>query len=62
MKSGKNYGQLEKKTRARLEFVRKMRHRAVVVGMATCGIASGAAVLAALADAVQNEGLNKINA
>lgn len=34
----------------------------VVVGMATCGIASGARpVLAALADAVQEEGLNSIN-
>ena len=34
----------------------------VVVGMATCGIASGARpVLAALADAVQEEGLNNIN-
>ena len=34
----------------------------VVVGMATCGIASGARpVLTALADAVQEEGLNNIN-
>ena len=34
----------------------------VLVGMATCGIASGARpVLAALADAVQEEGLNNIN-
>ena len=34
----------------------------VVVGMATCGIASGARpVLTALADAVQEEGLNTIN-
>ena len=34
----------------------------VVVGMATCGIASGARpVLSALADAVQEEGLNNIN-
>ena len=34
----------------------------IVIGMATCGIASGARpVLAALADAVQEEGLNNIN-
>ena len=34
----------------------------VVVGMATCGIASGARpVLTALSDAVQEEGLNNIN-
>ena len=34
----------------------------VIVGMATCGIASGARpVLTALADAVQEEGLNNIN-
>ena len=34
----------------------------VMVGMATCGIASGARpVLTALADAVQEEGLNNIN-
>ena len=34
----------------------------VVVGMATCGIASGARpVLSALADAVQEEGLSDIN-
>ena len=37
-------------------------HTRVVVGMATCGIASGARpVLTALADAVQEEGLNNIN-
>ena len=34
----------------------------VVVGMATCGIASGARpVLTALSDAVQEQGLNNIN-
>lgn len=34
----------------------------VIVGMATCGIASGARpVLTALADAVQEQGLNNIN-
>lgn len=34
----------------------------VIVGMATCGIASGARpVLTALADAVQEEGMNTIN-
>ena len=57
----KNYVPSERKCRARSESARENENQIrVVVGMATCGIASGARpVLTALSDAVQEQNLSE---